>query len=244
MDRFQRVLKTGRWTAMLVAAALSVFACENVSNAASAQPSSTASRPFVVVPLMNAQGQNVATAVITEGLAPELASATRTSSPPRQGSTATTGVTVGIVVSNLPQGTHGFHVLSTGRCDAPNFTTAGAHFNPDNKMHGVKSTGGPHAGDLPNLTVAEDHTALSAFFVSRLTLSQLVSAPNGAALAIDANPDDDMTNPDGGSGPHIACGVIPRGSAATPTPTPMSTSTPTPTMQPTTMTPSPTPTHM
>jgi Cu/Zn superoxide dismutase len=122
-----------------------------------------------------------------------------------------------------------------GRCDPPGFTSAGPNLNPDNRSHGVRSPNGPQAGDLPNLTVDSDHTSSAAFFVEHLSMSQLESAPNGTALLIDAAPDDDLTDPSGGSGAHIACGVITKAPAPSPTPTPTSTPTapPTPTAAPT-----------
>lgn len=113
---------------------------------------------------------------------------------------------------------------SPSRCDRPDFGTAGAHLNPGGRMHGVKNRLGPHAGDLPNLTVAEDGSALTAFFVRHLSFSDLGSSPNGTALAIDANADDDMTDPAGGSGMHIACGVITGTATSTPKAPPTVTS--------------------
>ena len=191
----------------------------------------------ITIQLENAQGQVVASAAITQGLASSVASSARVASGSRQSSPADGGVTVAIQVTDLPPGTHGFHVHSVGRCAPPGFTSAGPNLNPDNRSHGVRSPNGPQAGDLPNLTVDSDHTAFAAFFVEHLSMSQLESAPNGTALVIDAAPDDDLTDPSGGSGAHIACGVITTAPAPSPTPTPTSTATatapPTPTATPT-----------
>ena len=82
------------------------------------------------------------------------------------------------------------------------------------------SMDGPHAGDLPNLTVDRDGSAIAAFFVGHLTMQQIESSSSGTSLVVDANPDDDMTDPTGNSGPHIACGVIRAGTPPSPSPTP------------------------
>lgn len=196
--------------------------------AAACQPETTTGPgpATITVQLTNAAGQDVASAVIVDGVAPSVASvprvasAPRAASAPRQASPATSGVTVLIQVTDLPPGTHGFHVHSVGRCDPPAFLFIGPHLNPDGRAHGVRSPNGPHAGDLPNLTVDGDRTALAAFFVGHLSMSQITSAPNGAALVIDAAPDDDVTDPGGSSGVHIACGVIRPASAPSPASTP------------------------
>jgi Cu-Zn family superoxide dismutase len=210
----------GRAWKTLPLALMCLAACTGQSSGGVA--SATASAPkSVEVQLSNADGKNVATAVITEGLSSEMASAARVASAARQTSPSS-GVTVAISVTDLPPGTHGFHVHAVGRCDTPDFTSSGPHLNPDKRTHGVKSERGPHAGDLPNLTVDKDHTAVSAFFVDHLTFSQIESSSTGTSLLIDANPDDNMSDPDGGSGKHIACGVI-RAGVANPSPTPSPT---------------------
>ena len=173
--------------------------------------------------MKNGQGQDVARAIISQGLTSELASSARIASAPRISSPGPNGVTVAIQVMNLPPGTHGFHVHSVGQCQAPDFNTVGPHLNPDNKSHGVKSANGPHAGDLPNLTEDRDGTAIAAFFVGHLTMAQIDGSATGASLVIDANPDDNMSDPSGNSGAHMACGVIRQGTTASASPTPTPT---------------------
>lgn len=118
-------------------------------------------------------------------------------------------------VSRLTAGAHGMHVHAVGKCEAPAFTTAGGHFNPYGKKHGLNSADGPHAGDLPNLVVAGDGTATVSATGPLLALK--VGAPNslfspdGTVLVIHASPDDGSTDPSGNSGPRVACGVITRG---------------------------------
>jgi Cu-Zn family superoxide dismutase len=121
------------------------------------------------------------------------------------------GLRIAVEVEKLPPGSHGFHVHAVGRCDPPDFASAGAHFNPDGKKHGLKNPEGPHAGDLPNLVVGADGTARVTAMAPRVTLGtgpNSVFHPGGTALVIHAGPDDDVTDPAGNSGARIACGVI------------------------------------
>src|SRR3954452_25231579 len=62
------------------------------------------------------------------------------------------GVAFRIYATQLPHGVHGLHVHAVGRCDPPDFTSAGPHWNPAGRKHGVNNPAGPHAGDLPNVT--------------------------------------------------------------------------------------------
>jgi len=63
-----------------------------------------------------------------------------------------------VEAKGLPPGPHAVHVHAVGKCDPPDFATAGPHFNPLNKQHGALNPQGSHAGDLPNITVAPDGT--------------------------------------------------------------------------------------
>ena len=125
---------------------------------------------------------------------------------------AAQGVAMVVEVSQLPTGSHGIHVHAIGKCDPPDFKTAGGHFNPYAKKHGLKSPEGAHAGDLPNLVVGPDGTGkLSAILVSA-TLERGDPAsllnPNGTSIVIHAKADDEVTDPSGNSGDRIACGII------------------------------------
>ena len=122
----------------------------------------------------------------------------------------TSGVTVAGELNGLePSTTHGFHVHETGDCSAPDAKSAGAHFNPDNSMHGSPTSMPRHLGDLPNLEAdARGRTRVSAT-IGGATLRD--GGPHdlmGKALVVHAMRDDYMTQPAGDSGDRIACGVV------------------------------------
>lgn len=121
------------------------------------------------------------------------------------------GVRVVVVAWALSEGLHGLHIHAKGSCVAPAFTSAGAHFNPLNTVHGS------HAGDLPNLPVGPNgvgHLVTSSTGFTLLPGQLSIFDGDGAALVVHAGPDDYVTNPTGNSGLRVACGVIaPFGSA-------------------------------
>ena len=112
----------------------------------------------------------------------------------------------------LPAGTHGIHFHAVGRCEATGaFASAGAHFNPASRKHGLQSPDGPHAGDLPNLAIGADGTGGFRTNTTRVTLgggaASLLDA-DGSAVVVHAAQDDQRTDPSGNSGARIACGVV------------------------------------
>ncbi|MGO8733369.1 MAG: superoxide dismutase family protein [Terriglobia bacterium] len=123
------------------------------------------------------------------------------------------GVQLDLKVSNLSPGLHGFHIHSVGRCEAPDFKSAGPHFNPEGKQHGWDNPQGHHLGDLQNLDVGSNGKATVRIVVPGVTLGE---GPNslfhegGASLVIHEKPDDGKTDPAGNAGARIACGVIMR----------------------------------
>jgi Cu-Zn family superoxide dismutase len=123
------------------------------------------------------------------------------------------GVRIRVQARGLPPGDHGIHVHAVGKCDPPDFMTAGAHFNPTNHQHGLNNPQGPHAGDMPNLTISADGTGSLDYLLNEASLSSGAGSlfgPDGTALVIHAMPDDEVTDPAGNSGGRIACGVITR----------------------------------
>jgi superoxide dismutase, Cu-Zn family len=122
------------------------------------------------------------------------------------------GITAGGALKGLPPGEHGIHLHTTGKCDPPKFTSAGDHWNPTNRQHGTKNPQGPHAGDMPNITVGQD----SSTSVNTTSAGGTMSGDNalldgdGAALVVHAKPDDYRTQPSGNSGDRIACAVVTR----------------------------------
>ena len=122
-------------------------------------------------------------------------------------STTKDGLNVALDVSGLPAGAHGAHIHATGKCDAPDFATAGGHWNPTGMHHGSMNPQGPHEGDLPNLSVGADGRGHMSFIIPNATTAGLLDA-DGAAIVIHAGPDDFKTDPAGNSGARLACGVF------------------------------------
>lgn len=123
------------------------------------------------------------------------------------------GVRVKVRVTGLAPGKHGIHVHAAGKCEAPDFKSAGPHFNPTSKKHGLESPEGAHAGDLPNITVGADGKGKATLVAAGATLGEGAGSllgPEGTALVVHADPDDGRTDPSGNSGGRIACGVIER----------------------------------
>ncbi len=112
--------------------------------------------------------------------------------------------------SALPPGPHGVHVHTTGRCDGPDFTTAGGHWNPTATQHGSRNPMGPHAGDIPNMTVGANGRGSLSFTLPSGTMPGLMDG-DGASFVIHAAADDYKTDPSGNSGERIACGVFEAG---------------------------------
>ena len=140
--------------------------------------------------LRNAEGKQVGMAVFKQG---------------------SNGVSISLRTFNLPAGTHAFHIHAVGKCDPPDFKTAGGHFNPESKKHGLKNPEGPHAGDMPNITVGQNGKGKATVQNTRVTLgegSNSLFHEGGTALVIHEKADDEMTDPAGNAGNRLACGVI------------------------------------
>jgi Cu-Zn family superoxide dismutase len=122
-----------------------------------------------------------------------------------------TSVKITASLTGLPPGVHAIHIHTVGKCDAPDFMTAGGHFNPEMKQHGKDNPKGAHAGDLPNFTVAASGKAKVSVMAPGVILGDGPNSlfhPGGTALMVHAMPDDYKTDPTGNAGARIACGVI------------------------------------
>jgi len=184
------------WLAGLLAAAAFPATAQQPNQPAAVPP------PFATATLATIEGDTVAT--VTMASAP-------------------TGVLVRVEFSNMPAGTFALHVHETGAC-TPDFDAAGGHFNPTGAEHGFLAEGGPHLGDLPNVTIPESGTAVFEFFAPGLSIDPGPPAEagneaagpaegylfdeDGAAMLIHAMADDYITPPAGDAGDRLACGVL------------------------------------
>jgi Cu-Zn family superoxide dismutase len=121
------------------------------------------------------------------------------------------GVGLELNLENLPPGEHALHFHQNAKCDTPDFNTAGPHFNPDGKKHGLENPEGHHAGDMANFTVGADGKAKLRLTNKDVNLggdSHSLFNNGGTTLVIHAKADDMKTDPAGNSGARIACGTI------------------------------------
>jgi superoxide dismutase, Cu-Zn family len=113
------------------------------------------------------------------------------------------GVEIKLNVKGLTPGKHGMHLHETGKCEGPDFKSAGGHLNPEGKEHGLKNPKGSHEGDMPVITADKDGKSKETVYAPFAKLADL----HGKALVIHAQEDDQMTMTS--SGGRVACGLIP-----------------------------------
>jgi Cu-Zn family superoxide dismutase len=162
----------------------------------------TASASLLALATVSAAAQT-AKANLKNAEGKEVGNATLTQTP--------AGVLITLSVKSLPAGEHAFHVHAVGKCEPP-FTTAGGHFNPEKKKHGMMATDGPHAGDMPNLHIPISGELAVDVLNAAVTLEKgkanSLFGPEGTALIIHAGKDDYKTDPTGEAGGRIACGLV------------------------------------
>jgi Cu-Zn family superoxide dismutase len=143
-----------------------------------------------------------ASAVLKDANGKEVGKAELTDTP--------SGVLIHLDLTGIPPGDHAFHVHAVGKCDGPDFKSAGPHFNPDETKHGLMNDQGPHAGDMPNLHVPESGKLVVEVLNESVSLDaeRALLDGDGSALVIHAKADDYQTDPAGNAGDRIACGVV------------------------------------
>jgi Cu-Zn family superoxide dismutase len=116
-----------------------------------------------------------------------------------------------VQVSGLTPGRHGIHIHAVGRCEPPTFQSAGGHFNPLGKKHGLENPEGAHGGDLPDLEVDASGRIEYVVVTDRVALAPgptSVFDADGSAVVIHARADDQRTDPSGNSGERLLCGQL------------------------------------
>lgn len=185
--RRRKVLATIALAGVVLAAGVAVLLA--VSPSAAAAPFGP---KFAFARIVDAEGDTVGAAVLTQGKGQE-------------------EVRVFAWARGLTPGKHGIHFHAVGQCADADFASAGSHFNPDLKQHGLRNPLGAHGGDLPNLEARESGLGILRADTDRVGLGdgpRSLFDADGTAVIIHADKDDQVTDPTGNSGARVACGVI------------------------------------
>ncbi|WP_066827894.1 superoxide dismutase family protein [Sphingomonas mali] len=173
--------------AMMALAPMMLAGC--TANGTSTEPPPAAAGRIATATLMTAAGKQVGKVTVRE---------------------VDGGLSVAVDVLDLPPGMHGAHLHTVGKCEAPDFASAGGHWNPTNMKHGSMNPQGPHEGDMPNLMIGADGRGTLTTRLAGGSFDALMDA-DGAAMVIHAAADDLKTDPSGNSGARVACGVLAKG---------------------------------
>ncbi|MBM3543683.1 MAG: superoxide dismutase family protein [Alphaproteobacteria bacterium] len=121
-----------------------------------------------------------------------------------------TGVLLTVDLKDYPAGDHALHIHAVGKCEGPKFESAGPHFNPENKEHGLKNPKGPHAGDMPNIHVPKNGKLKIEVLnqMVSLTGTNALLDDDGSAIVIHEGADDYVSDPAGHAGNRLACAAI------------------------------------
>jgi Cu-Zn family superoxide dismutase len=118
-------------------------------------------------------------------------------------------VEIVVRLSNAPAGLHAVHLHENGDCSASDAASAGAHWNPAGAQHGQRGSQSFHTGDIGNIEIGSDGTGMLTVVATDWSLhSGRDHDPVGKAIVIHAGGDDFTTQPDGGAGQRLGCGVI------------------------------------
>ncbi|KAF7395985.1 hypothetical protein HZH68_010035 [Vespula germanica] len=115
-------------------------------------------------------------------------------------------------VNGLTEGLHGFHIHEKGDIKE-GCTSTGAHFNPENNIHGAPEDTVRHVGDLGNIRANADGEAVIDITDTIISLT----GPNsilGRAIVVHSDEDDlgkgnsTLSLSTGNAGGRWACGII------------------------------------
>lgn len=177
--------------------ALSTAACMSVEVNEGSDWSDLTPGDFGEATLKNNAGATIGKAVTTQG--------------PR-------GLLIRVEADGLTPGWHGIHLHAKGDCSDAAFQAAGAHVNhaDHTRPHGLLNAEGPDAGDLPNVWADARGQVRAEVFTTRARIAangpgEHLWDADGSAIVIHANADDHTTQPIGGAGDRVACGVLAAG---------------------------------